>query len=68
MAGDAVLYIVNYGWPQDLPVLARIQGSFTKATLFRPESEPLPLKVSRRGTSSEATLPNLERVAAVVFG
>ena len=68
MAGAAVLYIVNYGRPQDLPVLARIQGSFSKATLLRPESPPLPVKVSRRGTSSEATLPNLERVAALVFG
>src|SRR6185369_17743797 len=26
MAGPAVLYLVNYGRPQDLPVLARIQG------------------------------------------
>jgi hypothetical protein len=68
MAGQSVLYIVNYGRPQDLPVLARIQGSFGKATLLRPEAAPEPVKVSRRGTSSEATLPNLERVAAVVFG
>ena len=68
MASAAVLYLVNYGRPQDLPVLARIQGSFSKATLLRPESWPLQVKVSRRGTSSEATLPNLERVAVVVFG
>jgi hypothetical protein len=68
MAGESVLYIVNYGRPQDLPVLARIQGSFTKATLLRPEAPPASVKVSRRGTSSEATLPGLERVAAVVFG
>lgn len=68
MAGPSVLYLVNYGRTQDLPVLARIQGSFTKATLLRPEAEPQSVKVSRRGTSSEATLPNLERVAAVVFG
>jgi hypothetical protein len=68
MAGDAVLYIVNYGRPQDLPVLARIQGAFTKATFLRPGAPPEPVKVSRRGSSSEATLPRLERVAAVVFG
>jgi hypothetical protein len=68
MAGQAVLYIVNYGRAQDLPVLARIQGSFTKATLLRPEAPPQPVKVVRRDSSSEATLPNLERAAAVVFG
>jgi hypothetical protein len=68
MAGDAVLYLVNYGRAQDLPVLARIQGSFTKATLLRPEAPPQPVKVSRRGSSSEATLPGLDRAAAVVFG
>jgi hypothetical protein len=68
MAGQSVLYIINYGRPQDLPVLARIQGSFSKATLLRPEAPPEPVKVSRRGSSSEATLPKLERVAAVVFG
>jgi hypothetical protein len=68
MAGQAVLYIVNYGRPQDLPVLARIQGSFTKAMLLRPEAPPESVKVSRRGSSSEATLPSMERVAAVVFG
>jgi hypothetical protein len=68
MAGQATLYIVNYGRPQDLPVLARIQGSFTKATLLRPEASSQPVKVSRRGGSSEATLPGLDRAAAVVFG
>jgi hypothetical protein len=68
IAGDAILYIVNYGRVQDLPVLVRIQGSFTKATLLRPEAPPEPVKVSRRGSSSEATLPGLNRAAAVVFG
>ena len=68
MAGTSVLYIVNYGRAQDLPVLARIQGAFTKATLLRPDAAPQSVKVSRRGSSSEATLPNLERVAAVIFG
>jgi hypothetical protein len=62
-----VLYLVNYGQPQDQPVLARIQGNFSKATLLRPESAPQSVKVSRRGTSSEATLPQLERAAAVIF-
>ncbi len=68
MAGQSVLYLVNYGRPQDLPVLARIQGSFTKATLLQPGSAPTTVKVSKRGTSSEATLPKLDRMAAVVFG
>ncbi|MGO9895021.1 MAG: hypothetical protein ACLPX8_12505 [Bryobacteraceae bacterium] len=68
MAGAAVLYIINYGRPRDLPVLARIQGSFTKAMLLRPEAPPQAVKVSRRGTSSEVTLPQLECAAAVIFG
>jgi hypothetical protein len=67
MAGSAVLYVVNYGRAQDQPVLARIQGRFSKATLHRPEAPPESVKVSRRGSSSEATLPGLERVAAVTF-
>ena len=62
MAGASVLYLINYGRAQDLPVLARIQGSFSKATLLRPGAGPQPVKVSRRGTSSEATLPGLERL------
>jgi hypothetical protein len=68
MAGRAVLYLLNYGRPQELPVLARIQGSFTKATLLRPEAAPQAVKISRRGTSSEVTLPQLERAAVVIFG
>ena len=68
MAARAVLYLINYGRPQEFPVLARIQGSFSRATLLRPGAAPQPVKVSRRGTSSEATLPGLERLAAVVFG
>jgi len=68
MAGGAVLYLLNYGRPQELPVLARIQGSFTKATLLRPEAAPQTVKIARRGTSSEVTLPQLERAAAVIFG
>jgi hypothetical protein len=66
--GTAALYVVNYGRPVDLPVLARIQGVFTKATLLRPEGPPLAVKVSKRGSSSEATIPQLERVGVVVFG
>ena len=68
MAGAAVLYLVNYGRPQDLPVLARLQGRFNKATLLRPEAAPQTVKISRRDTSSEVALPQLERAAAVIFG
>jgi len=68
MAGAAVLYLVNYGRSQDLPVLARLQGRFNKATLLRPEAAPQTVKISRRNTSSEVTLPQLECAAAMIFG
>jgi len=65
--GKAALHVVNYSQPAATPVLARIQGVFSQATLLSPEAEPSPLKVARRGTSSEVAIPQLVRVATVVF-
>jgi hypothetical protein len=66
LAGAAALHIVNYGQPADLPVLARMEGNYSHATLLRAEGE-IDLKVARRGTASEVSLPNLDRVASVLF-
>ncbi len=67
VTGAAALHVVNYGQPVDLPVLARIQGNFTRATVLCPEAVPLSVKVARRGSASEVAIPRLERVATVVF-
>lgn len=67
VTGAAALHVINYGQPVDLPVLARIQGNFTQATLLRPDAQPLRVRVARRGTSSEVAIPQLGRVATVVF-
>ncbi len=67
MASQGLLNIINYSRPTDQPVLARIQGTFRRATLLTPEAGPLELKVSPRGTGSEVEIPKLERVATVAF-
>ncbi len=56
VTGRAVLHVVNYSSPVDVPVLAQIQGSFTRATILRPEAAPLEVPVARRGTASEVAL------------
>ena len=63
-----MLKVINYSRPMDVPVLARIQGSYKQATLLQPQAGPLELKVAPRGTGSEVAIPRLERVAVVVFG
>ena len=63
----AVVTVVNYSRPTDLPVLARIQGAYERATLVEPGSEKRTLSVARRGTASEVAIPTLGRVAAVLF-
>ena len=68
VTGRAALHITNYGQPADLPVLARIQGIFSRATLLRPEAGPLQLRVARRGSGSEVSIPQIGRLATVVFG
>jgi hypothetical protein len=65
--GTAMLKIINYSRPSEFPVLARIQGSYQRATLLRPESGVEQLKVSPRGSGSEVQIPRLERVAVVMF-
>ncbi|MCC6343882.1 MAG: hypothetical protein IT166_16885 [Bryobacterales bacterium] len=65
--GQTLMHVVNYGSAIDQEVQARVQGHFTKATLLRPESQPLDLKVFHRGTTTEIFLPSLDMVATVRF-
>jgi hypothetical protein len=67
ISGRALLHIVNYSSPVNLPVLARIQGNFTRATVVRPDGPPLEVGVAKRGTGAEIALPRLGRVAVAVF-
>jgi hypothetical protein len=65
--GGALLQVINYSRTVDLPVLARIQGTYRQATVLKPEAAPLTVKVAPRGSASEVTIPGLERIAVVVF-
>ena len=65
--GRVLLHIVNYSVPAENPVLARVQGNFTGATVLRPDHPPLDVRVAPRGTNSEVAIPQLARVAVVVF-
>jgi len=63
----AVLGIVNYGSAVDGDVLTRVHGTFNRAVLLRPESQPVDLKLAHRGAATEIFLPGLGRIAAVLF-
>ncbi|MBI4905613.1 MAG: hypothetical protein HY820_18420 [Acidobacteria bacterium] len=65
--GGALLHVINYGSPVDAEVQARVQGIYSKAMLLRPGSAPEPLKINKRGSTSEIYLPRLARVATVRF-
>lgn len=67
LASRSTLAVINYSRPQDQPVLARIQGTFKRATLLRPEGDAVELRVAPRGSASEVAIPQLERVAVVTF-
>ncbi len=66
--GRALLHLVNYGSPREYEVLAGIQGNYSQASLLRPEGEPLSLPTTKRGTTTEVRVPELERVGVVVLG
>jgi len=68
VSGEAVLHIVNYGQPANQPVLARIHGTYRRALLLRPEAEAVEVEIAPRGPASEVALPQLGRLATIVFG
>ena len=66
--GEQLMHLLNYGSPIDSDVQARVQGHFSKATLLRPDGEPIALKPAKRGTMTEVEVPELRRLGVVVFG
>lgn len=66
--GRALLHLINYGSRLDGEVLAAIQGSYSRASLLRPEAAPLSLPTAKRGTTTEVRIPELGRVGVVVLG
>ena len=62
-----LLHIIQYGAPLTNEVQARVQGIYKSATLFRPEAPPLPLKIYRRGATTEVFPPAIHRLAVVKF-
>jgi hypothetical protein len=64
--GGAALHVINYGQPSAWPVLARIHGNYQRATLLRPEADPVEVTTARRGAATEVAIP-LGRAAAVLF-
>jgi len=64
---ERLMHLINYGSPINMEVQARVQGHFEKATLLRPDAEPLPLQAAKRGTTTEVQVPELRRLGVVVF-
>ncbi len=62
-----LLHIIQYGGPITNEIQARMQGIYNRATLLRPEAPPLPLKVYRRGTTTEVFPSAIRRLAVVQF-
>ena len=65
--GRALLHLINYGSRLEGEVLVAVQGSYSRATLLRPEGPAQLLSTARRETATEVTLPELERVGTIVL-
>jgi hypothetical protein len=65
--GRALLHLINYGSRLDGEVLVAVQGSYSSAALLRPEGPARSLPTAKRGTTTEVTLPELERLGVVVL-
>jgi hypothetical protein len=65
--GSTLLHAINYGRPLHWDLLAYVRGNYSKAVLFRPESDPVRLNPIPRGTATEITVPELKRVASVLL-
>ncbi|MGE5646518.1 MAG: hypothetical protein ACM336_12075 [Acidobacteriota bacterium] len=66
--GGEVVAAINYGSPLHYELMIYAQGNFSRARLFRPEGEPVDVKIAKRGTRTEINLPDLRRVGVVVLG
>jgi len=67
LRGKAALHVINYTQPMNQPLLAQIQGVFSRAVLLEPGAEQAQLRIARRGSLSEVAIPQLQRVASVIF-
>ena len=67
MPRGAALIAVNYGQPIDVEVQSRIRGIYRRATMIRPDGAPVPLKTARRGVTTEVAIPEIRKLAIVVF-
>jgi len=67
-ATGANVVMVNYGGPIRNDIQVRVQGLYKKASLLRPDKETVELKVAKRGNTTEAFLPELNKLGVVVFG
>jgi len=65
--GRALLHLINYGSRLEGEVLVAVQGSYSRATLLRPEGKARSLPTARRGTTTEVTLPELGRVGTLIL-
>ena len=66
LASERQLLVVNYGRPAGA-ALARVHGHFASARLLRPDAGPLDLRPARRGPGTEVEIPQLSRLAVVLF-
>lgn len=68
-AGKALMHVINYGSPitETRQALAQIRGSFTRATLLRPDGPPLELKPQRRPGFTETLIPELIRLGVIAY-
>ena len=70
VSSPGIVHLLNYsgrGRGRGSNTQVRIQGVYKNATLLRPESEPLKLEASRRGTTTEVFVPDVVFVGTVVF-
>jgi hypothetical protein len=65
--GGALLHLINYGSELSGDALAAVQGRYARASLLRPEAASVALPTTRRGTTTEVTIPELRRLGVVVL-
>lgn len=66
-AGERLVHLVNYGSPIDNEMQVRVQGTYTRAKMLRPDGGTLPLKTAKRGTTTEVFVPEMRRLGVLVF-
>ncbi len=59
--------LVNYGRASDRETQVRVQGVYKKASLMRPEKPAVDLKTAKRGTTTEVFVPEMEKLAVMLF-